>query len=78
MPGVVTKVMVVVGDEVAKGQPLVAIEAMKMEHQIPSAASRPGEGARPRAPGSWCSRVLCWWSWTTRPESPDSPKRRLA
>jgi 3-methylcrotonyl-CoA carboxylase alpha subunit len=34
MPGVVTKVMVVVGDEVAKGQPLVAIEAMKMEHQI--------------------------------------------
>jgi biotin carboxyl carrier protein len=34
MPGVVTKVMVVVGDEVTKGQPLVAIEAMKMEHQI--------------------------------------------
>jgi len=34
MPGVVTKVMVVVGDEVTKGQPLLAIEAMKMEHQI--------------------------------------------
>jgi biotin carboxyl carrier protein len=34
MPGVITKVMVVVGDEVAKGQPLLALEAMKMEHMI--------------------------------------------
>lgn len=34
MPGIVTKVMVVVGEEVAKGQPLVALEAMKMEHLI--------------------------------------------
>jgi biotin carboxyl carrier protein len=34
MPGVITKVMVVVGDEVTKGQALVALEAMKMEHMI--------------------------------------------
>jgi 3-methylcrotonyl-CoA carboxylase alpha subunit len=34
MPGVVTKVMVAPGDRVKKGQALVAIEAMKMEHLI--------------------------------------------
>jgi 3-methylcrotonyl-CoA carboxylase alpha subunit len=34
MPGVVTRVMVAPGDAVAKGQPLLAIEAMKMEHVI--------------------------------------------
>ena len=34
MPGVVTRVMVAAGDAVAKGQPLLALEAMKMEHLI--------------------------------------------
>jgi biotin carboxyl carrier protein len=34
MPGVVTRVMVAAGDFVEKGQPLLAIEAMKMEHII--------------------------------------------
>ena len=34
MPGVVTRVMVAAGDPVVKGQPLLALEAMKMEHVI--------------------------------------------
>lgn len=34
MPGVVTKVLVLAGAAVTKGQPLVAVEAMKMEHLI--------------------------------------------
>ncbi len=36
MPGVVTRVMVAVGEAVVKGQPLVAVEAMKMEHVVRS------------------------------------------
>jgi len=34
MPGVVTRVMVASGDPVVAGQPLVALEAMKMEHLV--------------------------------------------
>lgn len=36
MPGMVTKVWVAEGDVVTRGQPLLAIEAMKMEHVIRS------------------------------------------
>ncbi|MCB0033636.1 MAG: hypothetical protein KDE51_06450, partial [Anaerolineales bacterium] len=38
MPGVVLEVMVNEGDAVTKGQPLMKLEAMKMEHTIRSAA----------------------------------------
>ena len=34
MPGSVLRVLVAVGDQVSAGQPMVTIEAMKMEHQI--------------------------------------------
>jgi biotin carboxyl carrier protein len=34
MPGVVSKVLVAPGEAVRKGQPLVAVEAMKMEHLV--------------------------------------------
>lgn len=39
MPGVVTAVLVAVGQVVEKGQPLMKLEAMKMEHTIRSAAA---------------------------------------
>ena len=34
MPGTVIEVMIEVGQEIEKGQPIVIMEAMKMEHTI--------------------------------------------
>ena len=39
LPGVVTAVQVAVGDEVAKGQALLVLEAMKMQHTITAPAN---------------------------------------
>jgi propionyl-CoA carboxylase alpha chain len=39
MPGTVTAVHVVVGDEVSAGQPLLVLEAMKMQHPVVAGTS---------------------------------------
>jgi acetyl/propionyl-CoA carboxylase alpha subunit len=41
MPGLVVRVLAAAGDSVIKGQPLLVLEAMKMEHEI----SAPADGA---------------------------------
>ena len=60
MDGAIVDVLVGEGDRVAKGQLLVVLEAMKMEHPLKagwtasSAASRPPPATRSRA-------ARCWW-----------------
>ncbi len=51
MPGTVTRVLVREGDKIERGQPLVIVEAMKMEHVIraPWAATVRAVRARPGA-----------------------------
>ncbi|HOP06973.1 MAG TPA: hypothetical protein PLF13_06745 [candidate division Zixibacteria bacterium] len=39
MPGKIVKIMVAVGDEVTEKQPMVIVEAMKMENQVNSRAN---------------------------------------
>jgi 3-methylcrotonyl-CoA carboxylase alpha subunit len=58
MPGVVTRVTVAAGDAVKKGQPLLSLEAMKMEHvlraprdgRVRAVAARAGEMVNPGTP----------------------------
>jgi 3-methylcrotonyl-CoA carboxylase alpha subunit len=38
LPGTVTRVLVAIGDTVERGQPLIKLEAMKMEHTITAPA----------------------------------------
>ena len=63
MPGTVLRVLVAEGDPVQPRQPLVVLEAMKMETPLVS----PYEGVvrrstSPRATGSRAARP--WWSWS--------------
>ena len=53
MPGLVKVVRAAVGDAVKKGQPLLILEAMKMEHTI--AAAHDGEIAEIAAEGAQVS-----------------------
>jgi propionyl-CoA carboxylase alpha chain len=46
MPGSVWKVLAAAGDQVEKGQPLLVIEAMKMEHEIVAPVAGPLEEMR--------------------------------
>jgi propionyl-CoA carboxylase alpha chain len=46
MPGAVWKVLASAGDEVEKGQPLLVLEAMKMEHEIVAPVAGPLEELR--------------------------------
>jgi propionyl-CoA carboxylase alpha chain len=39
MPGTVIRVQAAIGDQVQPGQPIVVIEAMKMEHMITAPAA---------------------------------------
>ena len=56
MPGRVTQLLVDAGDTVRRGQPLMVIEAMKMEHTIAAPARRDrGEACGSRS-ATWSRR----------------------
>lgn len=54
MPGTVLKIMVAPGTEVAKGSPLLILEAMKMEHEV----CAPSDGTVTGYPHSEGDRVM--------------------
>jgi len=66
MPGVVTRVLVAPGDAVRRGQPLVAIEAMKMEHLI-----RAPRDGRVRAVGATVGAMVNGGAPLVEMEEPD-------
>ena len=64
MPGRVVRVLVAEGDEVAKGDPLVVVEAMKMEFEITANVAGTVTGLC-AAVGSGC----CVIGWSKLPSS---------
>jgi len=44
MPGLILEIMVAVGDQVSAGMPVMKMEAMKMENEIPNGQSNRGQG----------------------------------
>lgn len=59
MPGAVVRVGAAVGDTVTAGQPLVWLEAMKMEHTL----TAPGDGVLAEltvTPASRSTWAPCW------------------
>jgi acetyl-CoA/propionyl-CoA carboxylase biotin carboxyl carrier protein len=68
MPGTVTVVKVAVGDQVAAGQSLLVVEAMKMEHVVsaPHAGTVAELDVTPARRSPW---TRCWRS--SHPEEED-------
>jgi len=54
MPGLVVRVLAAAGEEVAAGQKLFTLEAMKMETTLVAEKGRAGRG------GCWCIRARRW------------------
>ena len=59
MPGKVLQVLVKEGDVVEEGQPLLVLEAMKMENVIKAAAN--GTVSVVASKAKRLRRGLCWW-----------------
>lgn len=55
----IVEVMASAGQSVRAGQPLLIVEAMKMEHEICAEADAQVLSVSARAPVSWWPRVSC-------------------